>query len=245
MREWIYGRYPIYETLKAGRRHAFHLLVGEHVKHKGLVSSILKSCRERDISIEFVQKNVLQNINPNNQGVALEVSSYPYRSLDDIFHLSKERNEDPFILILDSLKDPQNLASLIRTAEIVGVHGLLLPLRKTATITPAVVNASSGASEHLTITQTNLAQSIKILKKENLWVIGLDSGSDSQPFEKAQLTGPIALVVGSEELGIRPLVRKSCDLLLRLPMRGNIDSLNASAAGSVALYLTWQARDFN
>ena len=134
------------------------------------------------------------------------------------------------------------MGTLLRTAEAVGVHGVVMPLRRTATVTPAVVAASSGASEHLLIAQANLAQALDILIENNLWAIGLDGGPDSQPLEKVDLKGPLALVVGNEGQGMRRLVRDKCDLLLRLPMRGQIESLNAAVAGSVALYLALKAR---
>ena len=153
--------------------------------------------------------------------------------------------QPPLVLLLDTLQDPQNLGTLLRTAEVVGVHGIILPHRRTATVTPAVVNASSGASEHVLIAQANLAQTIKSLKQAGLWVYGLDTGADTQELEALRLDGPLALVIGSEGQGMRSLVRKSCDLLMRIPMRGRIDSLNAAVAGSVALYLVWQARGFS
>jgi len=133
---------------------------------------------------------------------------------------------------------------LLRTAEAVGVHGVLLPLRRTATVTPAVVNASSGATEHLLIAQTNLAQGISILKDHGIWIVGLEGDSSAQEAEKVRLDGSIALVVGNEAEGMRRLVKESCDVLMRLPMRGQVASLNAAVAGSVALYLAWQARGF-
>jgi 23S rRNA (guanosine2251-2'-O)-methyltransferase len=186
----------------------------------------------------------LDKINGHHQAVVAEVSDYPYASLPDMFALAESRNEAPLILILDTLKDPQNLGSLLRTGEIVGVHGVLLPLRRTATVTPAVVNASSGASEHLLISQINLAQAISRIQESGVWVLGLDSSPDSQSLEEIDLNGPLALVVGGEGRGMRALVRKSCDQVVRLPMRGRIDSLNAAVAGSIALYLAWGARGY-
>jgi 23S rRNA (guanosine2251-2'-O)-methyltransferase len=177
--------------------------------------------------------------------VVLEVNAYPYASLPEMFNLAERRGEPPLILILDTLQDPQNLGTLLRTGEIVGVHGVLLPYRRTATVTPSVVNASSGASEHLLVTQINLAQAIKTIKEKDVWVIGLESGSESQPLEGVNLGGPLALVVGGEGEGMRALVRKSCDQIIRLPMRGQIDSLNAAVAGSIALYLAWGARGYS
>jgi 23S rRNA (guanosine2251-2'-O)-methyltransferase len=174
----------------------------------------------------------------------LHLDEYPYADLSQILELAKQRNEQALVLILDTLKDPQNLGTLIRTGELVGVHGLVLPLRRTATVTPAVVNASSGASEHLLICQANLAQTITQLKENGIWVVGLEGGEEAQPPDKVDLGGPLAVVVGSESEGMRHLVKTSCDFLLQLPMRGRIDSLNAAVAGSVALYLIWQARGF-
>jgi 23S rRNA (guanosine2251-2'-O)-methyltransferase len=164
--------------------------------------------------------------------------------LDQILQAARDKGEDPLVLLLDTLKDPQNLGSLIRTAELIGVHGVVLPFRRTATITPAVVSASSGASEYIAIVQANLVQTINQLKEEGLWVVGLESSPQAQTPDQIDLAGPLAVVVGSEAEGMRKLVRSSCDFLLRLPMRGEIDSLNAAVAGSVALYLAWQARGF-
>lgn len=245
MSEWIYGRNPVYEVLRAGRRQLFRLLVAEGVKTKGLMAKIFSLTHSRNISVESAPRAQLDRIQANHQGVLLEVSAFPYVSLPDIFDLSEQRAESPLILILDTLQDPQNLGTLLRTAEVVGVHGVLLPFRRTATVTPAVVNASSGASEHLLVTQVNLAQAITTIKERDIWVIGFESGPDAQLLEKKALRGPLALVVGAEGEGMRSLVRKSCDQLLRLPMRGRIESLNAAVAGSIALYLAWEGRGYD
>ncbi len=242
MKEWITGRNPVYEALRAGRRQAFRLLVAEGIQEKGRLAEILQKCVSNRIPVERVNRSRLEALDPSAQGLALEASHYPYVEVADILDLAQERAEDPFLLILDTLQDPQNLGTLLRTAEAVGVHGVLLPFRHTATITPAVVHASSGASEHLRIAQANLAQAIASLQEMNIWVLGLDSGPDATDISKVQLKGPLALVVGNEGEGMRPLVRSSCDQIASLPMRGKIESLNAAVAGSVALYLAWQAR---
>jgi 23S rRNA (guanosine2251-2'-O)-methyltransferase len=244
MREWIYGRNPVYEVLKAGRRQIFRLLIAQDIDIKSRLADIRKLCQDKDIPVEYVPRAKLDNIQLHNQGVLLEASSYPYSSLHDLFDLAEQRRQSPLILILDTLQDPQNLGTLLRTGEVVGVHGVLLPFRRTATVTPAVVNASSGASEHLLVTQINLAQAINTIKDKGIWVIGLESGPESQSLEDVDLGGPLALVVGSEGEGMRKLVRKSCDQILRLPMRGRIESLNAAVAGSIALYLAWGARGY-
>lgn len=245
MREWIYGRNSVYETLQAQRREIFRLQIAQGVQLKGKLETILQIARQRKVSVESVSRQVLDRMADGHQGVALEVSGYPYSSLLDILDLAASQNEDPFILILDTLQDPQNLGALLRTAEITGVHGIVLPLARTATVTPAVVNASAGASEHLLIAQANLAQSIAQLKQADIWVVGLDGGAESRLPKEVRLDGRLAMVVGSEGQGMRDLVRDSCDILLRLPMRGKIESLNAAIAGSVGLYLAWQARSYS
>ena len=242
MKEWIYGRNPVYEVLRVSRRQPFRLFIAQGAQEKGRLAEILRLGSDRKVPVERVPRSRLDGIDPGHQGVVLEASDYPYCALADILDLAEQRGEPPWVLILDVLQDPQNLGTLLRTAEAVGVHGVLLPYRHTATVTPAVVNASSGASEHLLITQTNLAQAIAALKEAGLWVIGLDNRPEASLPEQVRLEGPLALVVGSEGQGMRPLVAKSCDLLLRLPMRGKVESLNAAVAGSIALYLAWQTR---
>jgi len=245
MGEWISGRNPVYETLRAGRRRANRLMVAQGAQLKGRLAQIIRICKDKEIPIEFAPRKQLDSLGSAHQGVALQTGEYPYCDLKDILDQAEARAEAHFLLLLDALQDPQNLGTLLRTAEIVGVHGILLPYKRTATITPAVVSASSGACEHLLITQVNLAQAIGLLKEAGMWIVGLESGAQAQLPSQIRLDGAIALVVGNEGEGMRTLVRDSCDWLLRLPMRGKIDSLNAAVAGSVALYLAWEARGYN
>ena len=245
MREWISGRNPVYETLQAGRRHCFRLMVAQGTQEKGRLAEILQFAQKKPIPVEQAPRARLDAISDGHQGVALEASAYPYCAVQDIMALSEGRSEPPFLLILDALQDPQNLGTLLRTAEGVGVHGVLLPLRHTVTVTPAVVSASSGACEHLLIAQANLAQVIQTLKEAGVWVVGLEGGGQAERVGRVRLDGPLALVVGSEGQGMRSLTRDSCDVLVQLPMRGRVESLNAAVAGSIALYLAWQARNFN
>ena len=241
-REWIVGRNPVYEVLRAKRRHLFRLWVARGSEEKGRLADVVRLGRERKAELEYVPRQQLDGIDETHQGVALEASSYPYSTLQDIRALAKERQEAIFVLILDVIQNPQNLGVLMRTAEAVGVHGVLLPLARAAGVTPAVVNASAGACEHLLVAQANLSQAITALKEDGAWVIGLEGSPDATPIEKARLDGPLALVVGSEGEGMRALTRRSCDLLVRLEMTGKIESLNAAVAGSIALYLAKQAR---
>lgn len=242
MKEFIYSRNAVYETLRAKRRQVFRLEIAQGVQEKGRILDILQMARERKIPILSAPRTGMDKIHPAHQGVILEASGYPYRNLSDILDLAVQRGEPPFVLILDTLNDPQNFGTLLRTAEAVGVHGVVLPLARTVAVTPAVVNASSGASEHLLIAQMNLSQAIDDLRAADVWTVGLDQGPDSRAPSEVRWDGGMALVVGSEGEGIRPLVRSKCDFLVRLPMQGQVESLNAAVAGSVALYLAYLAR---
>ena len=242
MRETIYGRNPVYETLRARRREVFRLQVAEGVQERGRLTEILDLAAQRRIPVERVPRQRLDKFSDSHQGVALEVSGYPYMGLDDILDKARQRSESLFVLILDTLQNPQNLGTLIRTAESIGVHGVLIPTHRAAEITPAVVSASAGATEHMLVAQANLAQAIVELKAADAWVVGLDEGSESKSPSEVRLDGALVVVVGSEGEGIRPLVKSKCDFLVRLPMEGQIESLNAAVAGSVALYLAYLAR---
>jgi len=243
MKEFIYGRNPVYESLRAKRRDVFRLQVAEGVQEKGRLTEIVHLSQQRKIQVERVPRARLDKLSDSHQGVALEVSGYPYITLDDILENAQKRGEPLFVLILDTLQNPQNLGTLIRTGEAVGIHGVVIPTHRAAEITPAVVSASAGASEHMLIAQSNLVQAIADLKEAGAWVVGLDQNGDLVGASNdSPLQGALAVVVGSEGEGIRPLVKSKCDLLLRLPMRGQIESLNAAVAGSVVLYLAYLAR---
>ena len=242
MTDWIYGRHAVYESLRAEKRE-FHLLrVAEDLKPSLKLDAIFGKAKALKLDIQRVKRASLSKLGENHQGVALKTGDYPYADLGEMLKLAHKRDQAPFLLILDTLQDPQNLGTLLRTAEAVGVHGVIIPSRRSASVTPAVVNASSGASEHMLIGQHNLAQSIELLKSENIWVIGLEGGQDSQAIDQVNLSGAIALVVGSEGKGMRKLVSDSCDMRVRLPMHGKIASLNAAVAGSIVLYMAESAR---
>jgi 23S rRNA (guanosine2251-2'-O)-methyltransferase len=242
MKEWISGRNPVYETLRANRRHTFRLRIAKGINERGRIQDILNLADKRSLPVERVPRQQLDSLGKNHQGICMESSGYPYCAIQDIQARAEEREEPLFVLLLDTLKDPQNLGTLVRSAEATGVHGILLPHRRTASITPAVVHASSGASEHMLVASINLAQAISSLKAAGAWVIGLEGGDEASPVDQVNLDGPLALVVGSEAEGMRPLIRRSCDVLLSLPMVGQVESLNAAVAGSVVLYFAMQAR---
>ena len=240
MKELIYSRNAIYETLRAGRREVFAIEIADTAQEKGRLVEILSLASEQKIKVSRVPRGKLDKVHDNHQGVVAEVSKYPYSDVVEI--LEKAKGELPFVLILDSLQDPQNFGTLLRTAEVVGIHGVIIPLARTVDVTPAVVNASSGASEHLLIAQSNLSQAIDALKENDVWIVGLDEGGTALEPGSRHLRGAVGLVVGSEGEGLHELTRKKCDILMKLPMRGAIESLNAAVAGSVALYLAYLSR---
>ncbi|HVN54725.1 MAG TPA: 23S rRNA (guanosine(2251)-2'-O)-methyltransferase RlmB [Anaerolineaceae bacterium] len=242
MKEWIIGRNPVYEVLRARRRQVFRLLLAEGVQKSDRLDEIMRLALDRKIAIERVPRQRLDSLGENPQGVALQASAFSYAAFADVIELAKKRGEDLFVLVLDLIQNPQNLGTLLRTAEAAGVQGVILPLRQAALVTPAVVSASSGASEHMLIVQSNLAQAISALKETGAWIVGLEGSPAARLPGEIGLDGPLALVVGNEGEGMRPLIRQSCDLLMRLPMRGQVDSLNAAVAGSIAIYLVLQAR---
>ncbi len=242
MKEWIVGRNPVHEALRAKRRQPFRLWIASGVEEKGKVIDILRLANERKVPVNKVLRGQVDNLGENPQGIALEVSEYPYTALDDILECALQRAEPLFILVLDQIQNPQNLGSLLRTSEAVGIHGVLIPLARTVGITPAVVSSSAGASEHLLVAPVNLAQALQTLKEAGVWVVGLENSSAARDLSEVPLSGPIAIVVGSEGEGIRSLVRSNCDFLLKLPMQGKVESLNAAVAGSIVLFLTRQAR---
>ncbi len=240
MKELIYSRNAVYETLRAKRRQIFSIEIAEGVQEKGKLTEILKLAQAQKIRVNRVPRTKLDKVHQNNQGIVAEASGYPYADVLDILENAKE--DQPFILILDSLQDPQNFGTLIRTAEALGAHGIVIPSARSVDVTPAVVNASSGASEHMLIAQANLSQTIDALKESDIWVVGLDQAGAEIEAGSRHLKGALALVVGSEGEGLHELVRKKCDIVLKLPMRGKIESLNAAVAGSVALYLAYLSR---
>ncbi|MCK6581658.1 MAG: 23S rRNA (guanosine(2251)-2'-O)-methyltransferase RlmB [Anaerolineales bacterium] len=240
MKETIYSRNAVHETLLAKRRQIFSIDIAEGAQEKGKLAEIVKLAGQQRIKVNRVPRGKLDKINQNHQGVAAEVSGYPYSDVVEI--LDNAKGKQPFILILDSLQDPQNFGTLIRTAEAVGVHGIIIPLARSVEVTPSVVNASSGASEYMLIAKSNLSQAMDALRDADIWLVGLDQAGAEIEAGSRHLKGALGLIVGSEGEGLHELTRKKCDIVLKLPMRGRIESLNAAVAGSVALYLAYLNR---
>jgi 23S rRNA (guanosine2251-2'-O)-methyltransferase len=242
MKEWITGRNPVMEVLSAHRREVFRLLIANGVEEKGRIADLMRSAVSRKLPIERVSRERLERMGENPQGVALEVSAYPYIELADIIDRAASTGEDLFVLVLDLIQNPQNLGTLLRTAEAAGVHGVVVPQHRAAAVTPAVVTASAGASEHMLVAQGNITRSLEQLKHAGAWVVGLAGEPGASSPGEIPLSGALAIVVGNEGEGMRPPVRQSCDFLLSLPMRGRIESLNAAVAGSIVLYQAMLAR---
>lgn len=244
MNEVLYGRNAVREALRAGRRKIYKLILAQGTKETGIVADIAALAGKSKIAIQRVERRQLDKIGDfNHQGVAAEAAPYPYVELEEILAQADQRQEIPLLLMLDCLQDPQNLGTLLRTAEIVGVHGAVIPKRRAVGITPAVANSSAGATEHLLVARvTNLVRIMEELKAQGLWIVGLEDVPQARLCYQSDLTMPLALVVGSEGGGMGRLVRETCDLLIRLPMRGKVGSLNAAVAGSIALYDVWRQR---
>lgn len=235
--EHLYGIHPVLEALRAGRRRFFEIHIA-----RGKPSKRIEEIRKRGETLGAPLRSASPaQLNAKagaarHQGVVARVSAYPWSEPEDIVGNLRSPLSQRFILLLDSIVDPHNLGALVRTALGVGADGVIIPKRRAAPPTPVVSRISSGALEHIRLGQAaNMAETLKAIKKQGIWVVGMDAGADRSLYD-CDLTGPIALVIGGEEKGIRPLVRKQCDVVMAIPQKDRIDSLNASVAGAVAMY---------
>jgi len=245
MPEILYGRNAVLESLRARRRHAHRLLLADNLASSKVVTEVIAIAKQLKIKINRVPRKKLDTLAKGHQGVALETGRYPMVTVDEILERANKVNQPPFILALDHLEDPHNLGAILRTAEVVGVHGVILPKKRSVHISPTVVNVSAGAAEHLWVAMVpNLVQTLKYLKQADVWVAGVEFTSQATFFHQTNLSGSITLVIGSEGKGLSQLVRKTCDFLVKLPMRGQINSLNASVAAGLLLYEVWRTREF-
>ena len=242
MKEWITGRNPVYEVLSTHHRDSFRLLIADGAKIEGKLSQIMDLAKKYKLGISKVPRKQLDQMGENHQGVALETAGYHYSDIHEIIAAAQKRDEPLFVLLLDMIQNPQNLGTLVRTAAAVGMHGIIMPQAKAAGVTPAVVHASVGTTEHIRIAQMNLSQAIDILHEEGLWIVGMEGGDGTSLVETKRLTGPLGIIVGNEGEGLRQLTRKACDELAALPMSGQVESLNAATAGSIMIYLAYMKR---
>lgn len=233
----IWGRHPVDEALRAGRP-IDRVLIAEGVQPTGLVADVVRLSAERGVRIQRVDRRALDRLSggANHQGVIAEVAEYRYLALDDLVEAAQQAPGLPLLLALDSLEDPQNFGTLLRSADAVGANGIVIPLHRAVGVTAAVEKASAGAVEYLRIARvTNLSRALGDLKQRGYWIVGLDSAATTL-YDQFAVDIPLVVVVGAEGRGLGRLVRDTCDLLIRLPMRGHVASLNAAVAGSIVLY---------
>ena len=232
----IEGRNAVIEALKSDRT-IEQILVAKG-DTKGSINVVLGIAKENGTVVKYVERAKLDAMSQTgaHQGVIAIVTPYKYFGLNDIIDYAKSKDEHPFILILDELEDPHNFGSIIRTAEVCGAHGIIIPKRKNVGVTPTVYKTSAGATEHMRIAKvTNINSAIDELKKNGIWVFGADMSGESYCYD-TDLKGPIALVIGSEGKGISKLTKEKCDVLMKIPMVGKITSLNASVACGMMMY---------
>ncbi len=231
----IEGRNACREALKQGKTIDKALIFNGHLDSVG--KEIVADLKERKIKIQFLEKSALdrQSETGKHQGVILFVTDFVYSEVEDMLKLAEEKGESPFIVICDSIEDPHNLGSLLRTSECLGVHGVIIPKHRNVTVNETVIKTSAGATEHIKVAKVvNINKEIEALKKAGLWIVGADMGGDA--LGSFDLTGAIGVVVGGEDNGISPLTKKLCDKLLKIEMKGSITSLNASVAGGIFIH---------
>jgi len=236
MEEKITGINSVMEALKGPRKVGKIFIL--KTRQDKRTQQLLQLARKKGVFVQYVAKQQLDQMSGsvNHQGVLALVESYKYAELEQVIQLAQDRGEDPLILILDGLEDPQNLGSIIRTAECAGVHGVIVPRHGSSKVSEAVVRTSAGAVEHILLVQeTNLVNTIRDLKYRGFWVVGADIEATSNYFA-ISYSGPIALVIGSEGKGMRRLVKENCDFLVKIPMSGQINSLNASVSAALLIY---------
>ncbi|MDQ0160424.1 23S rRNA (guanosine(2251)-2'-O)-methyltransferase RlmB [Alkalibacillus salilacus] len=239
--EWITGKNPVLETLKSGRS-VNKLLVLETMKQQAQ-QQLIQAAKQQNVQVQKVPKQKLDAIGSHHQGVAASVAAYDYADLDDLFAKAEAKSEAPFFILLDQLEDPHNLGSIMRTADAVGAHGIVIPKRRSVQLTQTVAKASTGAIEHIPVVRvTNMNQTIEELKQNGVWVVGTDASAE-EDYRHAAYDMPIALVVGSEGQGMSRLVAKNCDWFVKLPMKGQVTSLNASVSASILMYEVLRKRD--
>ncbi len=238
----IIGRNTIMEALRAGRD--LDTLYVSRGEHTGSVGKIISLCKDAGVSIKEVDSKKLDYMcgNANHQGVIAYVAAHSYATVDDIFEVAEERGEKPFIIICDEIEDPHNLGAIIRSAECAGAHGIIIPKRRCATLSYTVAKTSAGAIEYMPVARvSNLSATIDDLKKRGVWIYGADM--QGQNWCQTDLRDSIALVIGSEGNGLGRLVREKCDFIVSLPMKGQINSLNASVAAGILMFEVTRQRD--
>lgn len=240
--ELVIGRHPAIEALKSNRD--INKVFLQEGLSGGKVKEVQQLAKKNKIQISFVPKSKLDQLSDgsNHQGVVVAASPVSYATIDDLFDAAKKKNELPFFILLDGIEDPHNLGSIMRTADAIGVHGMIIPNRRAVGLTSTVAKASTGAIEHVPVARvTNLVQTIEELKDRGLWIFGTDM--DGKDYREWRVDSPIGLVIGSEGKGLSRLVKEKVDEMLTIPMTGHVQSLNASVASSLLMYEVYRKRN--
>lgn len=240
--DYIIGKNPVLEAIKSNRD--INKIWISEGSQKGSMQPIIQAAKQRKIIIQYVPRKKLDEmVQGTHQGIVAQVASYKYFELDELFKRAEERGEEPFFMILDELEDPHNLGSIIRTADCAGVHGIIIPKRRSVGLTATVAKASTGAIEHIPVVRvTNIARTIDELKEKGVWIAGTDA-KGTMDYREIDGKLPIALIIGSEGKGVGRLHKEKCDFLLRLPMKGHVTSLNASVAAALLMYEIYRKRN--
>lgn len=238
----VEGRNPVLEVIRSGQK--IEKLYVEKGSKKGSILDIIVEAEKKNIPIQYMDKTKLQGItkSKNNQGVICICPDYKYTDIDDILEKARKKNEQPFIIMLDEINDVHNFGSIIRTCETAGVHGIIIPKRRSVGVTPAAIKVSAGATEYMDIAVvTNLNRTIEQLKGKGLWIVGADLKGEN--YYETDFNKPICIVIGSEGKGLSRLVKENCDFLVSIKMKGKISSLNASNASAILIYEVVRQRD--
>ena len=234
----VYGMNPVRELLRARGEDLSELWLAEGSERGRAFADLARLARERGAKIREAPRQKLDRLagTDRHQGVVAVVAEYRYRELEDLLEAARVAGEAPLLVVLDGIEDPQNLGAIIRSAHALGAHGVVIPKDRAASVTPAVAKCSAGAVEHCPVARvTNLAQTVERLKEARIWTVATDA-EGSEDLSQVDLSVATALVMGSEGSGVRPLVRRTCDRIVRIPMKGKVSSLNASASAAIALY---------
>mgnify|MGYP003086080539 FL=1 len=239
--DFVFGRHAVVEALQTPDR-VNRVFIQEGTSGRD-AAKVIELAREKGIQVQTVPKTKIEDLvgNAVHQGLVASIAAYEYADLEDVFKKAEEKGEDPFIVILDGVEDPHNLGSILRTADATGVHGIIIPKRRSASLTATVAKASTGAIEHVPVVRvTNLTQTIEQLKARGVWVFGTDmNGTD---YRKWNTSGPLAIVMGNEGKGVSRIVKESVDEMVTIPMVGHVQSLNASVASALMMYEVFRNR---
>ena len=240
--EWIVGRHPVTEAIQSGREIN---KIWINKQSQGLSQDLMNQVKERKITVQFVPRQKLDQLvgSERHQGIVASVAAHEYAEIDDLFQVAEKRGEHPFFIMLDGLEDPHNLGSVLRTADAVGAHGVIIPKNRAVGLTSVVAKASTGAIEYIPVARvTNLSQTIKELKERGVWFIGTAADAPKD-YKNLEADMPICLIIGNEGKGMSRIVKEACDFLISIPMKGKVSSLNASVATGLLLYEVLRVRE--